>query len=1453
MKKYILRFVFALTLLLFLLLLLVGAALAWLQTDSGQKYLEKTLNRVLVWEDGRVEVSGFSGRVPFDFQLDGLSVHDRDGAWLEMDTLRLHWSLKHLLNWEIYIYELGAQELGFKRLPEYDPHEEMDPPEIDELPLPAVNLESFYLKRILVDKNVFGEQAEFALDGGMLFNQDRVSLVNLDLKRLDKTETHMALNLSLEHEPGILDVDASFLDTATLPAWFPDKNLPPRTSLILEGSGKLSDWSGKMSLRGEEKFEADLDLNLQTPQQQLHLVTRGDINISPDMMPQKELRHYLQHPLTLKSSVSFDPGPEVVKWENLELGSPEISIESQGELALGNMQIQSSTSLEVKDINPLLDSADITSYDPVAVQADFQGKLISPEVQAGIYLGRLHGHGFSLQGAALEADLRGFNPEKDLLASAQGEITAHGLHYTEHPSIPEELSLAFDLDYSRANTLSANQLLLTGKNFSAEATGEMDLESLEFTSRVHSQISSVQDFLPHKAKKEIGGNLDIEAKTQGNIPEKQYHLQTKLKASDWHIREDSLNTLMGPDPALQANLSLTPELDLVLRNLELQTREAELMAQGTIYLDKRNLDMHARTRLPSLSSLGASLDRDLTGSVSASASAQGRWDELHLSAQTEISDFQPEPELPKMQIQAEMDSVYQPEIFYGGINLDLMSEQGSLDIGSDFSLQDNSLSLPNIQVTGMGSHFSGDMDMDLDTGLAKGKMKLSVPELQSFSEFIPVETYGELIGSLYFEPVGNKQDLDLHLEGTELVVESLSITQLDLQGRLRDAFSEKDLEADLNLLGVSIEQFYASTWRTTVQGQDLDYTLATEISGQAGHPLEVSALANYSHDQKQHHFLLEAMEGSYAQKEFTMVKPLELSHSEDQTQLSPFELRLGAGTLKARGHVTPEEAMLRASLSDLPLADIPVAALEGLQGELGADLKLNGPPDAVTAEASISATNVGSPREDFEDLPSLDFLTHARLRDNNLDIQLSLLGDQEQLAQMELYLPVHLSLSPASIHLPSPTPLNGSLIAALELGTITPFLLPADQLLTGRAKADLNIEGTTQNPVFSGTMELADGNYEHIPAGVYLQDIHSLIQAREDRIELRKLEATDGEAGLVQGQGHLDLDLEESLPWHFELTAKNAKLLRHPLATIILSSGDLAISGNTQKASVQGRLVFERIEAELPKESPPEVVHLPVTEKNKPDRELPPPPRQVDLGAYPVDLDLDLIFPARVFVRGRGLDSEWGGNLRVTGTAQEPRVRGELNLIRGRLTFLDRRFDLDRGSTIYLDGSHPPEPTLDITAHYKHRDKDITVRILGRTDQPAIHLSSDPPMHEDEILAWVLFGRDPSTLTPFQAITLINAARTLAMGQTGPDFMGQVRTMIGVDDIEIVQDPDEGHTQFGLGKYVHEQVYIQFRKGIEGGTDQASVEVELTPRFMLEGTAQSDAEGRVRMLWKYDY
>ncbi len=238
--------------------------------------------------------------------------------------------------------------------------------------------------------------------------------------------------------------------------------------------------------------------------------------------------------------------------------------------------------------------------------------------------------------------------------------------------------------------------------------------------------------------------------------------------------------------------------------------------------------------------------------------------------------------------------------------------------------------------------------------------------------------------------------------------------------------------------------------------------------------------------------------------------------------------------------------------------------------------------------------------------------------------------------------------------------------------------------------------------------------------------------------------------------------------------------------------------------------------------------------------------------AYDARLDVQLDFPGRVFVRGRGLDSEWHGSLRVRGPITNPAVAGNLNVLRGHFSFMERRFDMAE-SAIMFDGSTPISPMLDITAVSDARELTARLRVTGPADSPDIALESDPALPQDEILARILFGRDLASVNPVQALRLAHTANTLAGGgNRALDLMGRTRQVLGVDQLDL-RGLGEDDPTVAMGRYIGDDIYVEVEKGLMDDSGRLHVEVELTPRFSLDSEVGADAEGGIGFNWRYDY
>ena len=353
---------------------------------------------------------------------------------------------------------------------------------------------------------------------------------------------------------------------------------------------------------------------------------------------------------------------------------------------------------------------------------------------------------------------------------------------------------------------------------------------------------------------------------------------------------------------------------------------------------------------------------------------------------------------------------------------------------------------------------------------------------------------------------------------------------------------------------------------------------------------------------------------------------------------------------------------------------------------------------------------------------------------------------------------------------------------------------------------------------------------------------------------LRSFRAEDGGTGTLSGSGQVKLDPEDGFPFSFSLQSSGLRLLDSNQVSAVLAELHLDISGTTSEQLIQGLLAFASVEVRLTDFGGPAVVDLDVVEVDDLTKMVVEPvPPTTAAAPSSLHVDVEARFPARVFVRGRGLDSEWGGRLSITGNVQAPVVRGDITLQRGRLDLLGKRFTLQEESVIQFLGTQPPMPYVNVRATQIGRDGDtFTLNARGVVPDIDLDLSSDPHLPEDEILARMLFGRTLTSLTPVQAAKLALATRELTGQGGGLDVFDFARDVFHLDDLDFVSGEEDNNMSLRTGKYLTERVYLRLESDLSTGGEQVSVDVELTPMINLESKVGNKGSG-LGLFWKRDY
>ena len=234
-------------------------------------------------------------------------------------------------------------------------------------------------------------------------------------------------------------------------------------------------------------------------------------------------------------------------------------------------------------------------------------------------------------------------------------------------------------------------------------------------------------------------------------------------------------------------------------------------------------------------------------------------------------------------------------------------------------------------------------------------------------------------------------------------------------------------------------------------------------------------------------------------------------------------------------------------------------------------------------------------------------------------------------------------------------------------------------------------------------------------------------------------------------------------------------------------------------------------------------------------------------GGGDLALDVAVSAPNQLFIRGRGLDAELGGEVRLMGSLSNLQPSGAFSLIRGRLDILGKRFDLAE-ALLQLEGDLVP--FLRVLASTESDGIIANVLIEGRADDPKVSFTSMPELPQEEVLAHLLFGRGLQNLSALQALQLANAVATLA-GRGGEGIVSRLRQGFGLDNLDVKTSADGG-AELTAGKYLGKNLYTEVTVG-QDGKSQVDLNLDLTDSITLRGSAGSDGKTGIGVYLEKDY
>ncbi|PQA72542.1 translocation/assembly module TamB domain-containing protein [Brucella oryzae] len=431
---------------------------------------------------------------------------------------------------------------------------------------------------------------------------------------------------------------------------------------------------------------------------------------------------------------------------------------------------------------------------------------------------------------------------------------------------------------------------------------------------------------------------------------------------------------------------------------------------------------------------------------------------------------------------------------------------------------------------------------------------------------------------------------------------------------------------------------------------------------------------------------------------------------------------------------------------------------------------------------------------------------------------------------------------------------NGSVPLALA----NRFLADRGAQANGTLTLTASVSGGFNRPQLRGMFSTNGATFVDPDTNVRLNNINIMGSMDGETVTLRQVNAALGSGGSVSASGTISTNAEANFPANIEIKLNRARYADGKLVVATVDGG-ITISGPLMRDPlISGRIDVDRAEISVPENLGGGAAYVPVRHKNTPKnvqatldrakvetrRSRVPTPT-----ARPTVPRLDVLInaPNQIFVRGRGLDTELGGRLRLTGPVTDIKPVGSFDMIRGRIGILGQRITFDEGHVTLVGDLNPQ---LNFVARSEGNEITAIVTVTGTVDNLDIKFSSTPELPQDEVLAQLIFKRSIGELSAFQIAQLAAAAAELAGGSNN-SLMNKLRAGTGLDDLDVVTD-DKGQTAVRAGRYIRDNIYLGVEAG-SGGSTKGTVNLDITRNLKAKGSLGAEGDSSGGIFYEKDY
>ena len=1253
--------------------------------------------------------------------------------------------------------------------------------------LPQFSAPDISIALVSLENAVFGQASRFSINSGVTYRNDETKL-DLKLVRADATEE--VLEVQINHAKSG-DVQGNFELIA--PSGGPIAALlraPDGKDIIGKGqiTGTELNGVGKLSIRVGDAEAIELSLNW-TPERGL-AEAKASLDAWPELLALTEaLGSNLSVTVELKRN-------SVERPFELKLQSAQAQLSAQGNLPKEGFKV-SRASVRAQVNQPAKLGLFPDGYGAAAVElsgiasttpANFDGAIIiaSPDTPFA-------------QASKVTGPLR-ISQRQDQTLSFDTTITAEGLNLSQTlPFALQDVAVLsasgrYDSSLQRLN-LSEAKLISGLQSFSSG--GELSLSPLEYA------LTGVTNLKLKPA--EIAG--------MGTLLANYNLMQTDnsgpaLTAAGSFIPDASfaepLNSLLGAEVKFETRMQPI-EGGVKITEARLSGDYVRAAFEGSI-AEALNLSGEALTTQAFIFG-GAEVGER----AELSLWADGSRDSPNVKLQSAVSSLSVAGQLLEdIEIKADVsDMIEAPS---GAVMISGLSDYGAVQAQAALSSDGRDITLADITL-GVGDLLaSGDLVYS-ERGLFTGDLALNLPEDDdSFAR-----------ASLRLSEASGVQGVRANVNARNIAYQAFDVDRLNLEatGTLSELVGEIALKGRRNV-------------------------------GAFARPIEVNAPFSAARDDDGAIVAKAEPKGRYASLDFASREAVQLISDGEALSFSmpimltgePIDLRY---IRRSSANDAPKETLM-VNANNLPISLFPLpgnlADSRGLVS-LEADFQ-SGNGSELGGDVVLSINDWRGFGVDAGQ--GLFLVLTAEASPGKLDTVLEGQSNSSFSVVGNLSVPLNTNVNLSAVRPNMNSPIKGTLRAAGPAEALLGLITPPSADLGGTVDLSIDMSGNLSEPRVVGNASGRSLQFETPELGTQIRNGRFKARFNNTELSVSDIYFTDTKDGVVEGDGKFILG-EFGRPIG-ELSVSTTKfnvIDRRDISARI--SGNARYQSEVETATISGAIKVGEAELkQIASGSDVSVIEIEVDEINRPDglNEK----TESERPSVSTNLDIKLKAPRRVFVRSKGLDVELSADMTLTGTLENPIVKGSAAVERGGYKIAGKELKFTEGS-VQFDGPLG-EARVSLKANAQTSNLNASVAISGTVADPEIKLSSSPERPDDEILSALLFGRSATELSTIEAAQLAGALAQFSGNGVGFDLLGGLRDSIGIGQLSVGVSED-GNAQITGGRYLARNVYLQVFSGVGAEQTGAIIDWELRENISLRSRIQADNDQSLSLSYKYDF